>query len=121
MLLWHEVGRRNEALVEQARRQESATEEAVGVFVRAIELAQWVANTASGEELLEAVASELMARNHLRPEAGKLLRRKLANGQCLIAIDALDEVPVGLREKLDGALRECAERHKEARLLLSSR
>ena len=117
-LLWHEVGRRNEEwLAKIADNQASLEQAEVSVLVRALELAQWIEK----EPLLEALLSHLRGRWHVSDATAKLVGTKLANGAGLIAIDALDEVPMDLRDKLDAALADFAATHNGARVLLSSR
>jgi HEAT repeat protein len=76
------------------------------------------------DTLPEALAARLEARHRLDGQTLALLREKLRNGDCLIVIDALDEVPSGephrMRSRLDTALTEFA-RAFPARLLVSSR
>lgn len=119
MLLWQEVGRRNEEALAAIRQEHVSVEEITfGVFVRALEIAQ---SLGSAGPMLEAVVALLGQRHGLTAEGKDVLRRKLVNGQCLLALDALDEVPVDLREKLDESLKEFATQQPQAKLLVSSR
>ncbi len=119
MLLWQEVGRRNQRALDQFEGEPVGAEGLqLAVFVRGVEMAQELAATT---DLLEVLTRHVSRRHGLKDEAREALRSKLRRGDCLIALDALDEVPLGLREKLDRGLEEFVRGHGEAKLLLSSR
>lgn len=119
MLLWHEVGRRNEEWRSKIERSEAGLGQAeVAIFVRALELMRWVEK---GEGVLEAIIAHRRGAWRLSDATVKLLAEKLGEGAGLIAIDALDEVPLTLRDKLDARLAKFGGAHPQARVLLSSR
>ncbi len=120
MLLWHESGRRARQCQDRVD-EDHASPEAIelAVCVRADRLATWIGGC---DDPLPRIAVRLL-RLHRLPADGQIrefLAGKIASGQCLIAVDAMDEVPVS-RSKLDAALATLGRQHPHVRLLLSSR
>jgi len=123
MLLWHEVGRRCRMALDHVRTGSMSLEALrPAVFLHALELAEDLAAGPSAEALMDAVVNRVAARHGLGEQARHVLQDKLAGGDCLLALDALDEVPQGLRERLEKALRMFG-RHQsqKGRVLGSSR
>jgi HEAT repeat protein len=121
MLLWHEVTRRNELWLKKSRSGSTETTEVeVAVFISASELARAIEDD-SKEGVLEYLLTQLFARWDLSPEAARLVRQKLIEGAGMIAIDALDEVPITSRARFEQALNTLGQRYQSLKLLLSSR
>jgi HEAT repeat protein len=127
MLLWHEVGRRcGQGLQAIQTEGRGSAEVTLGVFVRAVELADTLASDRykdrqDPERLLDAVASRVVARHALKAGTEVFLQERLKQGACLLAVDALDEVPQEHRARLKDALIHGMTHHGQLRVLLSAR
>jgi HEAT repeat protein len=120
-LLWHEVVRRNDRALASIRTQAGPTFDLrFALFLRAADLARIVAS--EPDSLSTAVAGWFSGRNE---DCRRLLEQKIECGDCLLAVDAFDEVPSGgsesLRSALTSALSAFGRRFPQASLLLSSR
>jgi predicted NACHT family NTPase len=122
-LLWWEVGKRcGMALEEIEKRPERAHTQPLAVFLRAVELTEALINAgAAANTALSVIASLLTDRHRLKESLREFLGEKIRRGECLVALDALDEVPVESRPVLDRALNALAQQHPSAKLLVTAR
>ncbi|HWB86707.1 MAG TPA: HEAT repeat domain-containing protein [Bryobacteraceae bacterium] len=120
-LLWYEAGRRNQEWLQRMQNGSAAVGQAdVALFIRALELASGLEGSA-GSEIMDVLMARVSSRISLSPPVASLIREKLARGEGLIAIDALDETPEDLRAILKTKLADFSRKYPRARLLLSSR
>lgn len=123
-LLWNEAVRRNQHALALLRNPHVVLQEVQpAVLVHANEVATWLSAAPVGTEMLAVLVDKLLKRFGLEGEetARILLLGKLREGDCLLAIDALDEVPPDLRDRLEMGVRELGGACGKASLLLSSR
>jgi HEAT repeat protein len=119
MLLGHEVARRNYAASAMLRSTTFECDELdIAVFVRAVDLAKRVSK---GPGIREAVIALLASRHDLKGEARRVVSERLQTGHCLVAVDALDEVPWAWRVALNTSLDEFVRKYPSASVLVSSR
>jgi HEAT repeat protein len=121
MLLWHEARRRCQDQLERALTQQCGPDQLVPVvFQRAADLAQPLV-----ERPRPALADVLLARvtawAGLSVQTQDWLREQLRQGLFFLAIDGLEEVPLGLRKPLAEGLALFTQDHPGVKLLLSSR
>lgn len=120
LLLCREVGERCEAALEQIGRGDAVRDIRLAVFVRAVDLAAFLSErpTAVFRDLLaEWVVREMRLRDSTR----RLLSEQFHRGQCVLVLDALDEVaPAAYRLLLESLHTGCTE-SEDAGFLLSAR
>jgi HEAT repeat protein len=122
MLLWHEVAHRCRDALGQADGPPARLDRLpLAAFLHALPLADRLAGQTGPPSFLDAVLSCLADRHGLDEDLQEFLRSGLADGTCLLAVDALDEVPPGPRKTLLEALEDFTRRAQGAKLLLSSR
>ena len=120
-LLSHETGRRILAAISSIEERHSKIDEVeLAVFVRTADLASSIAES-TASSVAAALVRIVDDRVGVQRRCRQLLEAKLAEGGCLIAVDALDEVSLALRPRIDAALGAYAARNPRARLLVSSR
>lgn len=120
-LLLHEVARRNAEVLAQARgRTISAVELNFALYLQASELAETLT-----DETAEALPNAVLSLLNLEEPLAEVVRVRLCEGSCVVAVDAVDEVPdippSRLRVRLHGAIAAFLRRWPRASLLLSSR
>lgn len=121
-LLWHETVRRcATALDALIDREPSLASAGMSVFIRSLELAEYLPALPDESAGLDAIVEILSARHALSPASRGLLREKIRDGTCLVAVDGLDEIPLELRRKLESHLSRFARRYPQSCFLFSSR
>ncbi len=122
MLLWHEVGRRCQKAIQQLEDAANlASSVNFAVFIRADDLAgQLNHETPNSLSAIHKVVTLIIKRHQLQISIRDFLTDKIKCGDCLLCIDALDEVPVQTRPRPEQLLSQLGTNSK-VQLVFTSR
>ncbi|QEH34985.1 HEAT repeat protein [Aquisphaera giovannonii] len=121
-LLLAETARRcNEAIEALSRPEAASTSAPFGLFVRALELGEKLPADIHSPRGLDSLLDMIATRLGLDPSGRRWVGSRIREGACLVAIDGLDELPPGLRRRLDAHLATLVRQSPEVRLCFSSR
>lgn len=123
MLLWNEAASRCATALNALRTQrERAQSLPFAIFIRAADWATALSQMpAYANPGLAALVETAHARHNLTADMAAFLADKIARGDCLVCLDALDEAPVAMRASVDAALAALMQFCPRAHLLFSAR